>query len=307
MTMKKRYGVFVSSAAVLALATGIFMGKEIFSPDKKETVEPVIQPEAETKTEAPRQNAQGQQKILTIYDIEDGYMQVPYLEKVKKHSYDWSKLHEKDGLKYYIDGAGNVSKAGIDVSYFQENIDWDKVKASGIEFAMLRAGYRGYSPEGKLVVDEKFHQYMQEAQAAGLSAGVYFFSQAVNKEEAVEEAVFVAEQCRDYKLDLPVVFDTEKIKEDTGRTDGLKPEELTEITIAFCEKIKEYGYEPMIYANAKWLTTKLLLERLAGYQFWYADYQEQPLYPYDFQMWQYTETGRVDGIEGNVDINIWFP
>lgn len=305
--MKKRYGIFVSGVTVLALVTGIFMGKEMYSQDKKQTAETVTLPVPEKEAEDLKQEEKKQQKILTIYDIEDGYMQVPFLEQVKKHSYDWSNIHEKDGLKYYIDQAGNVSKAGIDVSYFQGNINWDKVKASGVEFVMLRVGYRGYSQEGKLVVDEKFHQYMQEAQAAGLDTGVYFFSQALNKEEAIEEAAFVAEQCGDYELNCPVVFDTEKIKEDTGRTDGQKPEELTEITIAFCEKIKEYGYEPMIYANAKWLTTKLLLDQLKEYPVWYADYQEQPLYPYEFQMWQYTETGRVDGIEGDVDINIWFP
>lgn len=305
--MKKRYGIFISGVAVLALATGIFMGKEMFSGNKKETAETVTLPVPQKEAVGLKQEEEKQQSILTIYDIEDGYMQVPFLEQVKKNNYDWSNIHEKGGLKYYIDRAGNISKAGIDVSYFQGNVNWDKVKASGIEYVMLRVGYRGYSQEGKLVVDEKFHQYMQQVQAAGLKAGVYFFSQALNKEEAIEEAAFVAEQCRDYTLDYPVVFDTEKIKEDTVRTDGLKPEELTEITIAFCEKIKEYGYEPMIYANAKWLTTKLLLDQLKEYPVWYADYQEQPLYPYEFQMWQYTETGQVDGIEGNVDINIWFP
>lgn len=159
----------------------------------------------------------------------------------------------------------------------------------------------------KLVVDEKFHQYIQEAQAAGLDTGVYFFSQAVSEEEAREEADFVYQECKEYELTCPVAFDTEKIKGDAARTDNIKPEELTDITIAFCEKIKEYGYEPMIYANAKWLTTKLQLERLGDYSIWYADYQENPLYPYTFEMWQYTETGQVDGIEGNVDLNIWFP
>ncbi len=299
--MKKRYAVFVSGVAVLAIIAGIFMGKEIFSVKEKKQSEPVPAPAQEKNVEVQ------EQQILTIYDVEDGYMQVPYLHNISNHTYDWNNLHEKNGLKYYIDGEGNVSKAGIDVSYFQDNVEWEKVKSAGIDFVMLRMGFRGYSEEGNLVVDEKFHQYIQGAQAAGLDTGVYFFSQAVNEEEARAEAEFVHQECAGYDLSYPVVFDIEKIKGDTGRTDELKPEVLTDITIVFCEKIKEYGYKPMIYANAKWLTTKLQLERLEEYDVWYADYQESPLYPYKFKMWQYTETGQIDGIEGNVDINIWFP
>lgn len=299
--MKKRYAVFATSVAVLFLIVGILIGKEVFSVKEKEQAEPVAVQKQEEKGDIQ------EQQLLTIYDIEDGYMQVPYLYNVSNHTYDWNNLHEKDGLKYYIDGEGNISKTGIDVSYFQNDINWEKVKDAGIDFVMIRMGFRGYSKEGKLVVDEKFHQYIEGAQAAGLDTGIYFFSQAVNKEEATAEADFVYQECKKYNLSYPIVFDTEKIKGDTARTDGLKPDELTEITIAFCEKIKEYGYEPMIYANAKWLTTKLQLERLGEYKVWYADYQENPLYPYQFQMWQYTETGIIDGVEGNVDINIWFP
>lgn len=318
--MKRKYAVLLSGVAVLALVTGILMGREIFSKEEKQKTEATAglgkQEVSEENTKDQKTSQEGQttesqptsqeQQMLLIYDIEDGYMQVPYLNNVPNHTYDWNNLHEKNGFKYYIDGEGKVSRIGIDVSYFQDKIDWTKVKNAGVNFVMLRMGFRGYSEEGKLVVDEKFHQYIKEAQAAGLDTGVYFFSQAVNEEEAIEEAEFVYQECKDYELTCPVAFDTEKIKGDTARTDNLKPEELTDITIAFCEKIKEYGYEPMIYANAKWLTTKLQLERLTDYPVWYADYQENPLYPYSFEMWQYTESGQIDGIEGNVDFNIWF-
>lgn len=305
--MKKKYVVWIPVVVVLALAAGIFIGKEFFSErEEKKEKAIVVQEQTDTK-EINQQKVTEEQELLLIYDIEDGYMQVPYLSDVPKHNYDWNNIQEKNGFKYYVDEEGNTSKVGIDVSYFQNDIDWEKVKNSGVDFVMLRLGFRGYSGEGKLVVDEKFHQYIQEAQTAGLDTGVYFFSQAITEDEAREEAQFVYEQCKDYELACPVVFDTEKIKGDTARTDELQPEQLTNITIAFCEKIKEYGYEPMIYANAKWLTTKLQLERLLDYSVWYADYQENPLYPYTFEMWQYTESGQVDGIEGNVDINIWFP
>lgn len=318
--MRKKYTVLISGAALLALVTGIFMGKEIFSAKENPQTEATAATSqsgaekgmegksTENLSESKAKNPKDQQNdMLLIYDIEDGYMQVPYLHSLSNHTYDWNNLHDKKGFSYYIDEQGNVSRIGIDVSYFQDNIDWNKVKKAGIDFVMLRMGFRGYSEEGKLVVDEKFHQYMEQAQAAGLETGIYFFSQAVNEEEAREEAEFVHQECKDYKLSYPVAFDTEKIKGDTARTDQLKPEELTDITIAFCEKIKEYGYEPMIYANAKWLTTKLQLERLTAYPVWYADYQKTPLYPYPFEMWQYTETGQIDGIEGNVDLNIYFP
>lgn len=313
--MKRKYAVLLSGVAVLALVTGILMGKAIFSTKENMRTEATAVSAKQEVTEenaTERQSAkelqttEEQQKMLLIYDIEDGYMQVPYFNNVPYHTYDWNNLHEKNGFRYYIDSEGKVSRIGIDVSYFQDNIDWTKVKNAGVDFVILRLGFRGYSEEGKLVVDEKFHQYIKEAQAVGLDTGVYFFSQAVNEKEAIEEAEFVYQECKDYELTGPVAFDTEKIKGDTARTDNLKPEELTDITIAFCEKIKEYGYEPMIYANAKWLTTKLQLERLIDYPVWYADYQENPLYPYSFEMWQYTESGQIDGIEGNVDFNIWF-
>lgn len=322
--MKRKYAVLLSGAAALGLVTGILMGRAIFSTGENDRTEVTTvsteqesgeaqqteeagQKEEEKQKAEEQQSAQMRQNMLLIYDIEDGYMQVPYLSGLPAHTYDWNDLYEKDGFKYYIDEAGRVSRTGIDVSYFQDNIDWTKVKNAGVDFVMLRLGFRGYGEEGKLVVDEKFHQYIKEAQDAGLDTGVYFFSQAVNVEEAIEEAEFVHQECKEYELTCPVAFDTEKIKNDAARTDDLNPDELTDITIAFCEKIKEYGYEPMIYANAKWLTTKLQLEHLTDYPVWYADYQANPLYPYSFEMWQYTERGQVDGIEGNVDLNIWFP
>ena len=323
--MKKKTAVVCGTAAVvLALGAGIFIGKTAFSGEnpestiqekvtedaEKSTAEPedaekgTAEPEGAAEEENPEKDVQSQ---VMIYDVEDGYMQVPLLSGVPKHTYDFSRLTEQDGKKYYVDEEGNRSRIGIDVSYFQNEIDFKKVKESGIEFVILRLGYRGYGGEGKLVVDERFHSYMQAAKEAGLATGVYFFSQAINIEEAREEAEFVRQQCEGYEIDGPMVFDTEKIKNDTARTDGLTPGQLTDITLAFCEKVKEYGYEPMIYANAKWLTTKLELDRLLDYEVWYADYQETPLYPYEFAMWQYREDGQVDGIEGMVDMNIWFP
>lgn len=242
---------------------------------------------------------------MTIYDIEDGYIEVDYNPNLPHHSYDWSNLENINGYKYYKAEDGRISTFGIDVSKYQGEINWDLVKGSGVEFVIIRMGYRGYG-NGQLVVDEMFHENISAALNAGLGVGVYIFSQAISEEEAIEEAEFVVQNIRDYEITYPVVFDTEEIKYDDARTDDLSIDKLTDITIAFCEKLKQLGHEPYIYANGKWLTTKLNLELLTEYNLWYADYQERPLYPYEFKMWQYSEKGTIPGIKGPVDLNIFF-
>ncbi|MCM1161172.1 MAG: N-acetylmuramoyl-L-alanine amidase [Roseburia sp.] len=240
-----------------------------------------------------------------VYDIAEGYLRVETLESVPRNQYDFNFLTEENGYKAYKDDKGISAIRGIDASKFQGSIDWQAVKESGMEFAMLRIGIRGYE-SGEMVLDERFYENLQNAQAAGLRTGVYFFSTAITEEEAVEEAEFVLRALEGYQINMPIVFDTEPIYYAKARTDDLTPMELTDITIAFCERIKQSGYTPMIYANAKRLTTVLHLEKLVDYELWYADYQEKPLYPYQYKMWQYTEKGTVPGVSGNVDINLYF-
>lgn len=240
-----------------------------------------------------------------VYDIAEGYLRVETLEGVPRNQYDFSFLTEENGYKAYKDDKGISAICGIDASKFQGSIDWQAVKESGMEFAMLRIGIRGYG-SGEMVLDERFYENLQNAQAAGLKTGVYFFSAAITEEEAVEEAEFVLRALEGYQINMPIVFDTEPIYYAEARTDDLTPMELTDITIAFCERIKQSGYTPMIYANAKRLTTVLHLEKLVDYELWYADYQEKPLYPYQYKMWQYTEKGTVPGVSGDVDINLYF-
>lgn len=249
---------------------------------------------------------------MEIYDIDDGFLQVPFLPELSRHSYEWDKLKldETTYFMEYEDEEFPDPKIGIDVSKFQGNIDWEQVSESGIDFAIIRLGYRGYS-NGRLVLDINYKKNMEGAAAAGIETGVYFFSQAVSKEEAEEEADFVLEALKEYKVGYPVAFDTEKIKFDTYRTEKLTVPELTEITKTFCGRIKKAGYQTMIYANAQWLTTQLDLTKLPEYDIWYADYDfeehgKAPLYPYEFKMWQYTNKGNIKGIAGNVDMNILF-
>ena len=193
---------------------------------------------------------------------------------------------------------------GIDVSKFQGNIDWEQVKNAGISYVMLRIGLRGYG-SGKLVMDDRFYENLRGAKEQGLKTGVYFFSAAISEEEAREEAAFVLQAIEGQEMEMPIVFDTEPILYDTARTDELTGKQLTKITAAFCDAVQAAGYQPMVYANAKRLTTVLYLEELTDYPLWLADYRMQPDFPYAFTMWQFTESGKVPGIEGAVDIDLY--
>ena len=194
---------------------------------------------------------------------------------------------------------------GIDVSYYQGEIDWEKVKASGIEFAIIRLGYRGYGAEGKLVEDKMAFDNLEGALEAGLKVGVYFFSQAVSVEEALEEADFVLKRIGKYDITMPVVYDWEYISEE-ARTANVDPRTLTDCYLAFCGKIEEAGYTPMAYFNTYQSRKMMYLTELEQYPFWLALYSDRMTYPYRIEMWQYTDSGRVPGIQGNVDINLMF-
>lgn len=194
---------------------------------------------------------------------------------------------------------------GIDVSYYQGNIDWEQVRDSGIEFAMVRLGYRGYGEEGKLVEDKLAHQNIKGALDAGLKVGIYFFSQAITVEEALEEAEFVLTRIKDYDITMPVVFDWEYISEE-ARTAKMDRRTLTDCYKAFCDKIAEAGYTPMSYFNTYQSRQLMYLHELEDYPFWLALYSDRMTFPYRFEMWQYTDSGHVPGIEGEVDINLFF-
>lgn len=226
--------------------------------------------------------------------------------KIALHKYDLTLLdYTEDGQIYYEDAAYPDVCYGVDVSTFQHEIDWPAVAADGVDFAMIRVGYRGYT-EGTLFMDDYFTANIEGALAAGLEVGVYFFSQAVTEAEAEEEADLLLNAIADYHVTYPVVFDMEEISGETSRTDNLDADSITAITKAFCKKIKKAGYTPMIYGNTKWLASRIDLRELKAYPVWFAQYYTKPLYPYDFDMWQYTNGGTVAGIDGEVDLNICF-
>ncbi|MBR4084561.1 MAG: hypothetical protein IKK33_09820 [Lachnospiraceae bacterium] len=207
------------------------------------------------------------------------------------------------GVKYQFASDGSLvtgtGTMGIDVSKWNGNIDWNAVKNSGVSYVIIRCGYRG-SSQGALIVDSKFKENIKGANAAGLKVGVYFFTQAIDKNEALEEASMVLELIKDYKISYPVFLDVEP---SGGRADALDKSTRTEICKTFCETIKQYGYTPGIYANKNWLEGKLDMNILGVYKVWLAQYASEPTYQGRYDLWQYKDTGKVNGISGMVDLN----
>ena len=232
---------------------------------------------------------------------------VPIRDDLQKNDYVLENLNIlEDGEVQYMQDGQVVSHKGIDVSKHQGNIDWTKVAADGVEFAFIRVGLRGYGTEGKLVEDEYFEQNVKGALQAGIKVGVYFYSQAITDEELLEEANLVLEKVKPYNIELPIVFDVEKVSGGKGRANELSVEERTRLTDLFCQTIQGAGYKPMIYHNMEMGTLMLDLGQLEQYDKWFAYYNDDLYYPYAYKVWQYSEKGAVDGINEEVDLNIWF-
>lgn len=205
----------------------------------------------------------------------------------------------------YLTCLSGESRLGIDVSAHQGVIDWQKVADAGVEFVFVRLGYRGYMNE-TIHEDTHARANLQQAKAAGLQVGAYFFSQAVSEAEAAEEARFALQILDGFALDLPLVFDWEYVS-DTARTAGVTKDELMRYTKRFCDTVEKAGYRPMIYFNRNLAQSHLELTELTAYPFWLAMYTDQMTYPHRVDFWQYSDSGRVPGIETNVDLNIWMP
>lgn len=234
------------------------------------------------------------------------YHFVPVKDTLKKNSYDEASLNIlENGEHQYMQEEQVVSYKGIDVSKHQGKINWQKVAEDGVEFAFIRVALRGYET-GKLVMDEYFKQNIEGAKKAGIKVGVYVYSQAITEEEVLEEAQFVLDKIAPYELDCPIVYDVELVSGAKGRMNELTVEERTSLTALFCEAIVNAGYKPMIYHNMEMGALKINLEELEQYDKWFAYYNSDFYYPYAYQVWQYSDKGSVNGIDGDVDMNISF-
>ena len=218
-------------------------------------------------------------------------------------------LRSIDGKLYYFDANGvkqDKVTFGIDVSKYQSGLDWNKIKKSGVSFVIIRIGYRGYGAAGNLVKDPMFEEHFTNARNAGLKVGVYFFTQAVNEAEAQEEAEGCNWALNGRMLDYPIFYDTEASTAPggTGRADGLGVEDRTKCAIAFCERVKELGYKPGVYASTTWYRKRVNYNTLRSrYTIWNAHYGVSSS-PIGCDLWQGTEKARINGYSGDLDANI---
>lgn len=287
-----------ASVAVLASA-GIVIGSEENGQTVFKGRDSITR--AEISTIVCRVNEYTDGKLIIFSD----YL-VPVNHELAANPYDSDLFYTRDGRVYYDDLRYDV-QYGIDVSYYQKDIDWQAVADDGIDFAIIRVGYRGYG-EGTLNEDERFWEYIEGAQAAGLDVGLYIFSQAVNAAEAREEAEFVLERIGDYDITYPIAFDWEPLNYSGSRSKDFNYSVLTDCALAFCEVIEDAGYTPMVYLNPSFAYLRYDTARLMDAQkiIWLAHYTQKTNYLYDFQIWQYGSSGSVNGIEGRVDMDIAF-
>lgn len=247
-------------------------------------------------------------ETVYIYDNGIDLIEFPPVEGAALNDYDMESLSTLDKKRKALYGENGVkrSRFGIDVSSYQCDIDWERAAADDVEFAIIRLGYRGYET-GQICEDRYFRRNIEGAAAAGLDVGVYFYSQAITVDEAVSEAEYVIGTLDELgiPIKMPVVFDWEFVTdEDPARTDGMTGDIQTECCRAFCDRIAEAGYSPMYYAT---VSTALFRYDMGGlpYPLWLAEYAEKTQFIYDYDMWQYSCSGVVDGIEGLVDLNIY--
>lgn len=245
-------------------------------------------------------------KDQLVVASEGAYHFIPINPDLKKNDYTEENLRIlNNGLIEYVENDVVISHKGIDVSKHQGEIDWAKVAADGVEFAFIRVGNRGYG-SGAIVEDPQFETNIVGAITHGIKVGVYFFSQAITVEEAQEEAQFVLEKVAPYKVTCPIVLDVEKVSDSEARMNKISTEQRTANTLAFLKAVETAGYKTMLYHNMEMATMKLDMTQLEQYQKWFAYYNKELYYPYAYDVWQYSDKGKVDGIDGEVDMNISF-
>ena len=224
-----------------------------------------------------------------VYKDETGkFVFDPVVSGLRRNKYNWSI--KMNALR------------GIDVSKYQGTIDWKQVAEDNVKFAFIRVGYRGWE-SGKCAADERFKTNIEGALQNGIPVGVYFVTKAITPEEGKEEAEWIIRNIKPYNVTWPVVMDFEGLQNEMDRTKDLTLQDRTEIIIAFCETLKAAGYTPMIYGSVGTLMTDMNITKLDDYDKWFAQYFNEPHFPYAFQIWQATNEGTVKGIKGDVDID----
>lgn len=276
--------------------------------DKKQESQTTAEKETQTASDGKLYDVYTLSPIL-VKEYGDGWHNIGenrYYYRGSQRVTGWQNI---DGLQYYFDGNGKLSSCTmIDVSTYNGDIDWNAVKAAGVDYAIIRVGYRGYGT-ARLVQDRRFEQNMRGAINAGIRVGAYIVTQAVNTEEAVEEASFIVEKCRGYNVTLPLAIDVEWAGNsyEEGRANSISASTRTDVINAFARTVMNSGYAAMAYANKDWFENKIYSGNLfSSCKIWLAQYRNtEYTYGGRVNMWQYTSKGRVDGINGDVDISAW--
>lgn len=276
--------------------------------DKKQESQTTAEKETQTASDGKLYDVYTLSPVL-VKEYGDGWHNIGgnrYYYRGSQRVTGWQNI---DGLQYYFDGNGKLSSCTmIDVSTYNGDIDWNAVKAAGVDYAIIRVGYRGYGT-ARLVQDRRFEQNMRGAINAGIRVGAYIVTQAVNTEEAVEEASFIVEKCRGYNVTLPLAIDVEWAGNsyEEGRANSISASTRTDVINAFARTVMNSGYTAMAYANKDWFENKIYSGNLfSSCKIWLAQYRNtEYTYGGRVNMWQYTSKGRVDGINRDVDISAW--
>ena len=292
--MKTTISTFFAALLLITLLTGCVTREPAQVSDAFILATPTPEP-----TEDPHAND------VLVPDGAGGFMWTRRADSLTPFAYGMNDFTVSDQRVVYSGEGALGFRLGIDVSDHQHEIDWQAVAASGVEFAIIRCGYRGYSA-GALQGDGRFYENIEGALAAGLEVGVYFFSQAVTVEEAAEEARVVLDKLDGYNVTLPVFYDWEEITGDVARTDDMDGETLTACALEFCRVIEEGGYKSGVYTYMNLAYFTYDLNRFEGVTLWVADPGRRPEFYYDHDFWQYSFTGSINGIEGDVDLNVMY-
>lgn len=269
---------------------------------------------AEREKEADRQKEEeqlndpatdGKHTLVTNRDGSEEWVLIsPYLTK---NTFDFTKMEDKAGLKRYMENGRKTSYVGVDISKHTGKVNFSSLKAAGVDYVMIRLGSRGYST-GQITLDENFTENIEGAIEAQLDVGIYFYSQAISQDEAVQEANFVAQNLEPYRAHIkyPVAFNMGFVSNDKSRIEGLSREDKTAVSISFLDAVRASGYVPMVYGDKEWLLKEVDLTKLQDYDVWLSQEEEIPDYPYRYAMWQYNTDGVLNGIDGGADLNICF-
>ncbi len=264
--------------------------------------------EEERQKEEEAQNdpaTDGKHTLITNRDGSEEWVLIsPYLTK---NTLDFTKMEDKAGLKRYMENGRKTSYVGVDISKHTGKVYFPSLKAAGVDYVMIRLGSRGYST-GQITLDENFKENIEGAIEAQLDVGIYFYSQAISQDEAVQEANFVVQNLEPYrgKVKYPIAFNMGFVSNDKSRIEGLSREDKTAVSVSFLDAVRAAGYVPMVYGDKEWLIKEVDLTKLQDYDVWLSQEEEIPDYPYRYAMWQYNTDGVLNGIDGGADLNICF-